>query len=275
MGRLDGKVAFITGVGRGQGRSHAVRMAREGAAIIGVDICAPVQSVNYPMASEEDLAETGRLVEAEDARAVLRQADVRDRAALQSALDEGLAELGGLDIVVPNAGIASYSPFHEVSEGAWQEMLDINLTGVWHTCVVAREALIANGGGSIVITSSAAVLKPPANLVHYAAAKHGVVGVMRSLAKELAEYKIRVNSIHPTQVDTPMVMNDEVFRLFRPELDNPTREDIVQPSTEINLMEVAWLGVEEVSDTVIFLASDESKFITGAMIPIDAGQQLT
>jgi SDR family mycofactocin-dependent oxidoreductase len=249
-------------------------MAAEGAAIIGVDICAPVESVNYPMATEEDLAETARLVEAHDVRAFVQRADTRDRPSLQAALDAGLAELGGLDIVIANAGIASYAPFHEISMEAWQEMLDINLTGVWNTCVVARDALIESQGGSIVITSSAAVLKPPANLVHYTAAKHGTVGVMRSLAKELAPEMIRVNSIHPTQVDTPMVMNDEVFKMFRPELQSPGREDIVDPSTEMNLMPIPWVGVEDVSDAVIFLASDESRYITGVMLPIDAGLQL-
>lgn len=274
MRRLEGKVAFVTGAGRGQGRSHAVRLAREGAAVIAVDICAPVESVTYPMADEADLAETGRLVEEHDVRAFTQAADVRDREGLRAALEAGLGELGRLDIVVANAGIASYAAFHEISEDAWQEMLDINLTGVWNTCVVARPALVESKGGSIIITSSAAVLKPPANLTHYAAAKHGTVGVMRSLAKELAPEMIRVNTIHPTQVDTPMVMNQEVFEMFRPELDSPDREDIVAPSTEMNLMPIPWVSSDDVSDTVVFLASDESKYITGVMIPIDAGYHL-
>lgn len=274
MGRLAGKVAFVTGAGRGQGRSHAVRLAREGAAVIAVDICAPVESVTYPMADADDLAETARLVEREDARVVARQADVRDREQLRAALEEGVAELGRLDIVVANAGIASYAPFHEISEAAWREMIDINMTGVWNTCVVARPHLVESKGGSIVITSSAAVLRPPANLTHYAAAKHGTVGIMRSLAKELAPDMIRVNTLHPTQVDTPMVMNDEIFEMFRPDLEAPTREDIVEPSRDMNLMPIPWVESDDVSDAVVFLASDESRYITGVMLPIDAGYHL-
>jgi SDR family mycofactocin-dependent oxidoreductase len=274
MSLLRNKVAFITGAGRGQGRAHAVRLAREGAAVIAADICRPVDSVGYPTSTEEDLAETRRLIEDEGGRVHAAVADVRDREQLAKVLSEGVDQFGDVNIVVANAGIASYAEFHEITPAAWQEMLDINLTGVWHTCVVARPHLIAAGGGSIVITSSAATLKPPANLAHYIAAKHGTVGLMRSLAKELAPYKIRVNSLHPVQVDTPMVMNREVYEMFRPDLDAPGREDIVAPSMDMTLLPIPWVETDDVTNALVFLVSESARYITGVTLPIDAGYHL-
>ncbi|MGW0035531.1 mycofactocin-coupled SDR family oxidoreductase [Gordonia sp. NPDC003376] len=272
MGRVAGKVAFITGAARGQGRSHAVRLAEEGADIIGIDICAPVESVTYELGTREDLAETERQVTALGRRMVSAVADVRDATALQEALDRGVAELGGLDIVVPNAGIASYAPGHLITEDAFREMIDIDLTGVWQTIKAAVPQLIEQGrGGSITIISSAAGLIAPQNLAHYAAAKHGTVGLMRAFANELAQHRIRVNSIHPTQVDTPMIMHDEIYRMFRPDLDAPTKEDIVEVSTNMNALPVPWVDPIDVSNAVLFLASDEARYITGATLPVDAG----
>jgi (+)-trans-carveol dehydrogenase len=206
-GRVEGKVAFITGAARGQGRSHAVRLAQEGADIIAVDLCDQVDSVPYPMATPEDLADTVKQVEALDRRIVATQADVRDYGAVKQALDDGVAQLGRLDIVSANAGIASFGRAEELPEQTWQDMIDTNLTGVWHAAKAAIPHLIAGGrGGSIVLTSSAAGLKAYANVAHYVSAKHGVVGLMRTLALELAPHMIRVNSLHPTQVDTDMIM---------------------------------------------------------------------
>ena len=269
MGRVDGKVAFVTGAARGQGRSHALRLAEEGADIIAIDLCAQVESVPYPMATPEDLQETVDAVEALDRRIVAGEADVRDYDAVKAALDAGVAELGRLDIVCANAGIGSFAPAAELSEQTWREMIDINLTGVWNTCKAALAHI--SDGGSLVLTSSAAGLMGIPNVAHYAAAKHGVVGLMRTLAQELAPRMIRVNSIHPTTVDTPMVRNDALFSLFRPDLEHPTVDDFVEAAAEMNLLPIPWVEPRDVSNAVLFLASDESRYITGVALPIDAG----
>ena len=203
-GRVAGKVAFITGAGRGQGRSHAIRLAEEGADIIAVDICRDYDTVGYGMSTEADLADTVKQVEALDRRIVAAQADVRDAAALKAAVDDGVAQLGHLDIVSANAGIFSFGAMEELDETHWQDMIDVNLTGVWHAAKAAIPYLRAAGGGSMILTSSTAGLQAIPNTGHYNAAKHGVVGLMRTLALELAPDMIRVNSVHPTAVGTDM-----------------------------------------------------------------------
>jgi (+)-trans-carveol dehydrogenase len=271
-GRVEGKVAFVTGAARGQGRSHALRLAEEGADVIAVDICKQIDSVPMPMATPDDLAETVRQVEELDRRIVATQADVRDYAGLKQVLDEGVAQLGRLDIVAANAGIGSFGAADELPEQTWQDMIDVNLTGVWHTCKAAIPHLKAGGrGGSIVITSSAAGLKGYANLAHYVSAKHGVVGLMRTLAQELAPHMIRVNSIHPTQVDTPMIMNETAFRLFLPDHEHPTVEDFAPVSQTMNALPIPWVEPVDISNAVLFLASDEARYITGVPLPVDAG----
>jgi SDR family mycofactocin-dependent oxidoreductase len=205
MGKLDGKVAFITGAARGQGRSHAVKLASEGADIIAIDSCADTKTALYPMATEEDLAETVRLVEALDRRIVATKADVRDRDHLKKVVAAGVAELGRLDIVSANAGICTLQEWDEVTTEIWQETIDINLTGVWNTCVAAIPHLLAAGAGSIIITSSTAGRKGLPFFAPYVAAKAGVVGVAKSLANELGERNIRVNTVHPTGVNTKML----------------------------------------------------------------------
>jgi SDR family mycofactocin-dependent oxidoreductase len=263
-GRVEGKVAFITGAARGQGRSHAVRLAQEGADIIAVDICAQVDSVPYPMATPDDLAETVKEVEALDRRIVAAQADVRD---------DGIARLGRLDIVSANAGIASFGRADELGEQAWRDMIDTDLTGAWHAAKAAIPHLIAGGrGGSIVITSSDAGLKGFQNIAHYVAAKHGLVGLMRTLALELAPHMIRVNSIHPTQVDTDMIMNAPTYALFRPDLEHPTQQDFEAASQATNALPVPWVEPVDISNALLFLASDEARYITGVTLPVDAGQ---
>jgi SDR family mycofactocin-dependent oxidoreductase len=203
-GRVEGKVAFITGAARGQGRSHAIRLAEEGADIIAVDICRDYPTVGYALATEADLAETVKAVEALDRRIVATQADVRDFAALKAAVDDGAAQLGRLDIVCANAGICTVQSWDEVTPAVWQDTLDTNLTGVWNTMTAAAPHLIAAGGGSIICTSSTAGIKGLPFLAPYVAAKHGVVGIARTMANELARHQIRVNTVHPTGVDTPM-----------------------------------------------------------------------
>ncbi|GAA0257829.1 mycofactocin-coupled SDR family oxidoreductase [Cryptosporangium japonicum] len=273
--KLAGKVAFITGAARGQGRSHAVTLAAEGADIIAVDLCAPLDTVGYPLATPEDLAETVRQVEALDRRIVARVADVRDTASLRAAVDEGVAELGRLDIVSANAGILSSGSTQELTEAAWREMIDINLSGVWRTCKVAIPHVIAGGrGGSLILTSSVAGLKSYPNVGHYVAAKHGVVGLARTLATELGPYGIRVNTVNPTQVDTDMIQNDVMYRLFVPDSLHPTREQFAAASRATGLLPVDWISSRDVSEVVLFLASDAARYVTGISLPVDAGATL-
>jgi (+)-trans-carveol dehydrogenase len=271
-GRVEGKVAFITGAARGQGRSHAIRLAQEGADIIAIDLCAQVDSVPYPMSTPDDLAQTVREVEALDRRIVATQADVRDYGAVKAALDAGVAELGRLDIVAANAGISSVGRAEELPEQTWQDMIDINLTGVWHAAKAAIPHLKAGGrGGSIIITSSAAGLMAMENIGHYVTAKHGLVGLMRTLALELAPDSIRVNSLHPTTVNTAMIQNAPTYALFRPDLENPTAEDAAESLLTLNALPVKWVEPIDISNALLFLASDEARYITGVTLPIDAG----
>ena len=275
MGNLEGKVAFITGAARGQGRSHALRLAREGADIIAVDLCAPVESVTgfYPPATPEDLKETVRQVEALDRRIVAVEADVRDIDAMTQAVNEGVAQLGRLDIVVANAGIFTFGQdTHKVDEQSWQELMDINVTGVWHTYKAAAEHLIASGpGGSVIIISSLAGFKGLANVAAYTTTKHAVVGLMKVLANELGPLGIRVNTIHPNSVDTPMVKNKRTYQLFRPDLEDPQPEDAEPAFAGLNPMAKAWIEPEHVSNAVAWLASDQSYYVSGGQIPVDAG----
>jgi (+)-trans-carveol dehydrogenase len=270
-GRVEGKVAFITGAARGQGRSHAVTLAREGADIIAVDICKQIDSMPYPMATAEDLAETVRQVEALGRRIVAAQADVRDYDAVKAALDEGVAELGRLDIVSANAGIASYGDLAELPEQTWQDVIDVNLTGVWHAAKAAIPHLRAAGGGSMILTSSTAGLMAIPNSGRYTATKHGVVGLMRTLALELAPDLIRVNSVHPTGVNTDMIQNPATYRLFRPDLENPTADDMAGAARALNALPIPWVEPADISNAVLWLASDESRYVTGITLPVDAG----
>jgi SDR family mycofactocin-dependent oxidoreductase len=265
MARVEGKVALITGAARGQGRSHAVRLAEEGADIIAVDLCGQIDSVPYGMATPDDLAETAKLVEEQDRRIVAAQADVRDAGQLQAAVEEGLSQFGHIDIVSANAGIASFGPAHELDETAWRDMLDVNLTGVWRTCKAVIPSMIEAGrGGSMILTSSTAGLKGFAGGAgHYIAAKHGVVGLMRTLANELAPHMIRVNTVHPTGVSTDMVQNDffTAWAEQHPEIGAAMQ----------NLLPVEMVEPRDISNAVLWLASDEARYVTGVTLPVDAG----
>lgn len=273
MGRVEGKVAFITGAARGQGRSHAIRLAEEGADIIAIDICEGLPENNYPPATEEDLAETVRMVEALDRRIVAEKADVRDFDQVKAAVDKGVAELGRLDIVSANAGIAgSFNRAEDIPDDEWVNMQEINLSGVWRTCKAAIPHIRAGGrGGSMILTSSDAGLFAFPNIAHYVAAKHGVVGLMRTLALELAPDMIRVNSVHPTVVDTPMVNNEATFKLFRPDIENPTADDFKEAAKGINALPIPWVDAVDISNAVLWLASDEARYVTGVALPVDAG----
>ncbi|HMH92517.1 MAG TPA: mycofactocin-coupled SDR family oxidoreductase [Streptosporangiaceae bacterium] len=266
-GRVAGKVAFITGAGRGQGRSHAIRLAEEGADIIAIDIGRDYDTVGYPMATAADLAETVKAVEALDRRIVATQADVRDAAALKAAVDDGVAQLGRLDIVSANAGICTVQAWDEVTPAVWQDTLDTNLTGVWNTMVVSAPHLIAAGGGSIICTSSTAGIKGLPFLAPYVAAKHGVVGIAKTMANELARHHIRVNTVHPTGVDTPMGTG---LGGLEPLL---TRDPNLGP-IYMNTLPVEVVDARDISNAVLFLASDEARYVTGLEFTVDAGNTI-
>ncbi|MBU9766838.1 NAD(P)-dependent oxidoreductase [Mycobacterium sp. TNTM28] len=271
MGNLDGKVAFITGVARGQGRSHAVTLAGEGAAIIGVDICANIASNPYPMAGRNELDETVALVEAAGGKMLGSVADVRDFHAVKSALDAGVEQFGRLDIVLANAGVAP-TAFREVTIEEdlemWSDAVGVNLVGSFHTAKAAIPHLIAGGrGGSIVFTSSTAGLRGFGGMqgggLGYAASKHGIVGLMRTLSNALAPHSIRVNTVHPTAVNTMMAVNPAMTAFLEnypdggPHLQNPMPVSLLEP--------------EDISATISYLVSDAAKYVTGVTLPVDAG----
>ncbi|MGO3327343.1 mycofactocin-coupled SDR family oxidoreductase [Gordonia sp. (in: high G+C Gram-positive bacteria)] len=275
MGRLDGKVAFITGAARGQGRSHAIRLAQEGADIIALDVCAPIPSVErlYPGASDDDMAETIDKVKQFGGRIVSAKADVRDYDAVAKVVADGVTDFGGIDIVSANAGIFVFGdPSHLVSESDWDEVLDINLKGVWHTCKAVTVPMIDAGkGGSIIITSSTAGIKGTPNVAPYTASKHAVVGLMKTLALELAPHSIRVNTIHPTGVATDMILNEAAFKLFLPDEEHPTKEQAAPVFTTTNALPVPWVEASDISNALLFLASDEARYVTGNELKVDAG----
>jgi (+)-trans-carveol dehydrogenase len=275
VGRVEGRVAFITGAARGQGRSHAIRLAEEGASIIAVDLCRDVASTSYDGATDEDLAETVRLVEAVGQTIVASRADVRDFDGLKAALDQGVAVFGRLDIVSVNAGIVAYRQALDYAESEWQDALDINLTGAWHTVKAAVPHIMAGRrGGSIVLTSSGLGLKAMANTAAYTSSKHGVIGLTKSLALELAPHSIRVNAICPGCVDTPMMQSLATWKLFVPESDEPTIDQFRERVRAANVLPIPWLDAVDISNALLFLASDEARFITGVALPVDAGNLL-
>jgi (+)-trans-carveol dehydrogenase len=276
-GRVEGKVALITGAARSQGRSHAIRLAQEGADIIAVDLCAEMDTVPYGLSTEEDLGQTVKEVEALDRRIVAIQADVRDFDTLKTAVNEGVAQLGRLDIVSANAGISSIGVLETLDQRTWQDVLDVDLTGVWHTAKASIPHLRSTGGGSIIITNSTAGLRGLPNIGHYVAAKHGLVGLMRSLALELGPDLIRVNSVHPGCVDTVMIHNDAFYALFAPELEESarTREVVGERTGSLNPLPVPWVEAIDISNALLWLASDESRYVTGVSLPVDAGRMLT
>jgi SDR family mycofactocin-dependent oxidoreductase len=273
MDRVKSKVALVTGAARGQGRSHCLALASEGADIIAIDNCADVAGVAYAGATRADLEETAQLAEALGGRVVSRVVDVRDYEALADAVAEGVTEFGGLDIVCANAGVITQpTPTLLMDESDWQVVIDVNLTGVWLTCKAAVPYVLESGrGGSVILISSLAGLRGHPNIANYVAAKHGLVGLMRTLALELAPQMIRVNSIHPTQVDTPMIMNDATKKLFVPHKENPTDDEFAHASQQSQAMPIPWVEPIDISNAVVFLASDEARFVTGVALPVDGG----
>ncbi|MGW6336728.1 mycofactocin-coupled SDR family oxidoreductase [Nocardia rhamnosiphila] len=273
MSGLEGKVAFITGAAHGQGRSHAVRLAQEGVDVIAVDACEQLPLVPYDLGTKEELDETVELVQQAGRRAIGLVADVRDGAAITAAVEASEKHFGHIDIVLANAGInLDGAASHEITDEAWNLMLDINLTGVWHTARSAVPALLrAGSGGSIIMTSSAAGLRPYAGIAHYTAAKAGVVALMKSMALELAPQNIRVNCITPTSVETPMIMNEALMRNFVPEKPAPTVEEFADRAQLMHALPIPWIQSIDVSNAVVWLVSDEARYVTGIALPIDAG----
>jgi SDR family mycofactocin-dependent oxidoreductase len=267
-GRLTGKVAFITGAARGQGRAHAVRMANEGADVIAVDIADKLPAgVPYPPATADDLAETVRLVEATNRRILAFTVDTRDYEALRTAVDDGVAHLGRLDIIVANAGIAIPQAWNDITPESFRDVLEINVTGTWNTVMAGADKIIEGGrGGSIILISSAAGLKMQPFMVHYTASKHAVTGLARAFAAELGKHSIRVNSVHPGPVNTPMGTGDMAGAVGKTMETNPQLSHMLTPFLP------TWVAEpEDIADAVCWLASDESRNVTAAQIPVDQG----
>ena len=272
LGQLDGKVAFITGIARGQGRSHALTLAGEGASIIGLDLCTKPSTTAYAGAGEDDLQETVRLIKEVGGDVYAEVADTRDFDQVQGVFDRGLERFGRVDVVIPNAGICSGAKTWEISPQDWREMIDINLNGVFHTVKAAVPTLISQGdGGSVVFIGSTEALKGAENISSYAASKHGVTGLMTSLARELGRHHIRVNSVNPTCVDTHMINNDFVYGLFRPDLEKPSREDVIGTFSDTHLLPVPWIEPRDVSSAILYLVTEPGRYITATTLVIDAG----
>jgi SDR family mycofactocin-dependent oxidoreductase len=266
VSKLEGRVAFVTGAARGQGRAHALRLAADGADIIALDICRQLESPVYPMSTPEDLDETVRLVQETGRRIVASVVDVRDSNEVRTAFERGVADLGAVTIVVANAGIGPGGAAR--SEVQWDEVVDVNLKGVWNTGRVAIPSMIENGhGGSLILTSSTGGLTGPpsttAGMLAYTAAKHGVIGLMRSWANALAQHGIRVNCVAPTTVATPMANDGDLsaIALYAPELANSLK----------NALPVDAVEAIDVANAVAWLASDEARYVTGTVLPVDAG----
>jgi SDR family mycofactocin-dependent oxidoreductase len=274
-GLLADQVAVVTGAARGQGRSHALALAAEGASVIALDACSPIATVPYPLPEKEDLEDTAEQVRALGARVIHGVVDVRDLAGMERFVSDAVASLGRLDIVCANAGISTPSPTLTMTEEAWQTTIDVNLTGVWKTCKATVPHIIAGGrGGSVIITSSSATAMTSRNIAHYTAAKHGLIGFMRVLAKELAPDRIRVNTLHPTGVRTPMIFNEPMYRLFRPDLENPGQEDFESAARSHHALGVSSVEPEDVSAAVLYLASASGRYVTGSTFMLDAGGAL-
>lgn len=268
MSRLENKVAFITGVARGQGRAHAVRLAREGADIIGIDLAGPIPGVPYDSATPEDLAETIALVEAEGSKAVLTQCDVRDLEGVKDVVADGVAQLGRLDVVVANAGICIPVTWDETTPEVFKDTLDINVTGVWHTLIASAPYLVEQQSGSIIVISSSSGKKMQPFMIPYTTSKHALVGLTRGFAAELGQYGVRVNSIHPGAVMSPMGSGDMQTRLEETNKSNPRLATM-----NTSMLQQYAAEPDEISNAVAFLASDESSFMTAEHMTIDGGAQ--
>jgi (+)-trans-carveol dehydrogenase len=270
--RFEGKIALISGAARGLGRNLAVGLASEGADIIAFDAAAPTSGAGTPVSSESDLSETVRLVEERGGRIIATVADMRDAKAVAELIESGAQQLGGLDVVVANAGITGVTgPVAHTSPENWAAVIDTNLNGTFHTIQPAISHLVARGGGAIVIVSSSIGIRSVPNMAAYGTTKAGLTGLMRTLALELAADSVRVNTVNPTTVKTPMVLNPASYKLFRPDLAEPTEADVLPVFLSLNALPTPWVEPDDVTNAVLFLASDEGRYVTGVALPVDAG----
>lgn len=275
MAKFDGKVVLITGGARGQGRSHALTFAREGADVAFCDIASQVDTVPYPMSTPEDLQETVRLVEDLDRRCVAATADVRDQGQVDAFAEQARTELGRIDFCLANAGIFTFSTVAEMDDRTWSQTIDTNLTGVFHAMRAVLPTMVEQGSGRIVATSSMAGKMGFPNIAHYCAAKWGVIGLVKSLAQEVGGQGITVNAICPTGVDTTMIQNEAAYKLFLPDAEQPTRDDAAPAFQTLNTIPVPWVEPADISNTMAFLCSDEARYITGETIAVAAGSNAT
>lgn len=271
MGKVDGKVALITGGARGQGRSHALTLAREGADIVICDIASQIETVPYPMGTKAQLDETVHLVEDLDRRCIAVKADVRDGKQVEAVVDRAISEFGKIDILCANAGIFSFSTIAEMTDQKWNDLIDTNLTGVFNAMRAVLPHMMRQKYGRIVATSSMAGRQGFGNIGHYVASKWGVIGLVKSLALEVAASGITVNAVCPTTVDTDMIQNETCYRLFVPGVEHPTKEDAMKAFTMMNPIPVPWVEVQDISNAILFLVSDDARYITGVALPVSAG----
>jgi SDR family mycofactocin-dependent oxidoreductase len=271
MGKLDGKVALITGGARGQGRSHAITFAREGADIVVCDLASQIETVPYAMSNPDDLSETVKLVEEQDRRCIAMQADVRDTAQVKSVVDRAIAEFGHVDILIANAGIVAPVPLVDISDEAWSDMVGTDLTGVFKSIRAVAPHMIERRSGRIIATSSMVGKTGVPGLSHYVAAKWGVIGLVKSAALEFGQYGITVNAVCPTNVDTPMIQNQAMYSLFAPDIPNPSRDDVVPGFTSLNALPVPWVQVQDISEGMLYLAAESGRYVTGETLTVAAG----
>jgi SDR family mycofactocin-dependent oxidoreductase len=276
MGRVEGKIALVTGAARGQGRNHAVRLAEQGADVIALDICEDLPTVPYPLATEDDLAATAESVEKAGRRVFSAKVDIRDADRLNDVVARAVSELGGLDIVSVNAGICSYGEILDLTADQWKEQLDVNLTGSFNTAKATIPHILARGGGgSVIFTASTCGLEVVPGIGHYNASKYGVVALTKTLALELGERGVRVNAVCPTNVATPMFQNDPTMKLFFPDVENPVLADFEAPGSvarQMHVIPIPWVEVDDITNAVMYLASDEARYVTGTTLVVDAGR---
>jgi (+)-trans-carveol dehydrogenase len=271
MGRVENKVALITGAARGQGRSHAIRLAEEGADIIAVDLCDQIDSVPYGMSTPDDLAETARLVEALDRRISIHQADVRDLEQMGSAVQAGIAQIGPIDIVVANAGIFSHASTREMTAQVWQDMIDVNLTGVFNSFRAVAPHMRRQGSGRVIATASMAGRGGFAQIGHYVAAKWGLIGLTKSFALEMGTHHVTANVVAPTNVNTDMIQNDAARRFFVPDVESPTEADAAKAMSGMTGMGIPWVEPSDISGAILYLVSDSARYVTGEVLHVAAG----
>jgi SDR family mycofactocin-dependent oxidoreductase len=270
MTRLEGRVALVTGAGRGQGRAHALALAAEGAAVALCDVPGPIDTVPYPLSTEEDLAETVRLVTEAGGSCCSLVADIRSRADMERAVSTAIEAFGHVDIVVANAAVCGFSPFEDLTEQQWEDMISTNLTGTFHTVQAVTPHMKSRRYGRIIVTSSMSGRAGNQNLAHYSASKFGVIGMVKSVALELAAYGVTANVVCPSTTSTPMIHNDAWYRIFRPDLERPTEDDVRPAFSALNPLGIPWLPPDAVSRAVLYLAADEG-FTTGATLEVGLG----